>query len=147
MTSTVLDSWEPVVGLEVHVELATVSKLFCGCRNEFGTPPNTNVCPVCLGHPGTLPVPNRKAIEYIIKIGLALDCRIAAYSLFHRKNYFYPDMPKNFQISQYDLPICVDGHLDVELPDGSMRRVGITRVHMEEDTGKTIHAGAVVVDQ
>src|SRR5207244_2026100 len=108
------NEFETVIGLECHVELATDTKMFCGCRNEFGSPPNTNVCPVCLGHPGTLPVPNEKAIEYIVKIGLALDCRIAPYSLFHRKNYFYPDMPKNFQISQYDVPICIDGHLDVE---------------------------------
>jgi len=129
---------ESVIGLECHVELSTRTKMFCGCRNEFGAPPNTNVCPVCLGHPGSLPVPNEKAIEYIVRIGLALDCRIAPHSLFHRKNYFYPDMPKNFQISQYDLPICVEGHLDVEV-DGELRRVGITRVHMEEDTGKTTH--------
>ncbi|HEX5950273.1 MAG TPA: Asp-tRNA(Asn)/Glu-tRNA(Gln) amidotransferase subunit GatB, partial [Actinomycetota bacterium] len=108
------------------------------CRNEFGAPPNTNVCPVCLGHPGSLPVPNERAIEYIVRIGLALDCRIAPHSVFHRKNYFYPDMPKNFQISQYDLPVCVDGHLDIEV-DGTTRRVGITRVHQEEDTGKTSH--------
>ncbi len=134
-------AYETVIGLECHVELATQTKMFCGCRNEFGAPANTNVCPVCLGHPGTLPVPNEKAIEYTIKIGLALDCRIAPHSLFHRKNYFYPDMPKNFQISQYDLPLCVDGHLDVQV-DGRTRRVGITRVHLEEDTGKTTHAGA-----
>jgi aspartyl-tRNA(Asn)/glutamyl-tRNA(Gln) amidotransferase subunit B len=115
--------------------------MFCGCRNEFGSPPNANVCPVCLGHPGTLPVPNEKAIAYIVKIGLALDCAIASHSLFHRKNYFYPDMPKNFQISQYDVPVCVGGHLDVEV-DGEVSPVGITRVHMEEDTGKTSHVGA-----
>jgi len=132
--------FETVIGLECHVELSTATKMFCGCRNEFGAPPNTNVCPVCLGHPGSLPVPNEKAIEYIVRIGLALDCDIARHSLFHRKNYFYPDMPKNFQISQYDLPICVGGHLDVEV-DGALRRIGITRVHMEEDTGKTTHAG------
>jgi aspartyl-tRNA(Asn)/glutamyl-tRNA(Gln) amidotransferase subunit B len=133
---------ETVIGLECHVELATATKMFCGCPNEFGAPPNTNVCPICLGHPGTLPVPNERAIEYIVTIGLALDCRIAPHSLFHRKNYFYPDMPKNFQISQYDLPICIEGHLDIEVPDGGARRVGITRVHMEEDTGRTIHGGA-----
>src|SRR5216117_860272 len=132
---------ESVIGLECHVELATATKMFCGCPNEFGAPPNSNVCEVCLVHPGTLPVPNEKAIEYAVKIGLALDCRIAPYSLFHRKNYFYPDMPKNFQISQYDLPLCIAGHLDVEV-DGDVRRVGITRVHLEEDTGKTTHAGA-----
>ncbi len=135
------DAYESVIGLECHVELSTATKMFCGCPNEFGAPPNTNVCSICLGHPGTLPVPNAKAIEYTIRIGLALDCEIAPTSLFHRKNYFYPDMPKNFQISQYDLPLCVDGHLDVEV-DGRVRRLGITRVHLEEDTGKTIHAGA-----
>jgi aspartyl-tRNA(Asn)/glutamyl-tRNA(Gln) amidotransferase subunit B len=136
-----LTELETVIGLECHVELATATKMFCGCRNVFGAPPNTNVCPVCLGHPGTLPVPNEKAIEYTIKIGLALGCAIAPHSLFHRKNYFYPDMPKNFQISQYDLPICVNGHLEVTV-DGQARRIGITRVHLEEDTGKTAHAGA-----
>jgi aspartyl-tRNA(Asn)/glutamyl-tRNA(Gln) amidotransferase subunit B len=141
LTTSAATTYETVIGLECHVELSTATKMFCGCRNEFGAPPNTNVCPICLGHPGTLPVPNRTAIEYIIKIGLALDCRIVARSYFHRKNYFYPDMPKNFQISQYDVPICIDGHLDIQL-DGDARRIGITRVHMEEDTGKTIHGGA-----
>ncbi len=135
------DQFETVIGLECHVELATVTKMFCGCINEFGARPNTHVCAICLGHPGTLPVPNEKAIEYTIKIGLALDCEIAPRSLFHRKNYFYPDMPKNYQISQYDLPLCINGHLDVEV-DGDARRIGITRVHLEEDTGKTAHAGA-----
>ena len=139
--------WEIVIGLECHVELNTKTKMFCGCRNEFGAEPNTLTCAVCVGHPGALPVPNREAIASIIKIGLALDCRIAPHSLFHRKNYFYPDMPKNFQISQYDLPICVGGWLDVELPgEGSKpatpKRIGITRVHMEEDTGKTTHGSA-----
>jgi len=133
--------YETVIGLECHVELSTQTKMFCGCSAAFGAPPNTNVCPVCLGHPGSMPVPNAKAIEYIVRIGLALDCRIESHSLFHRKNYFYPDMPKDFQISQYDLPICIDGHLDIEV-DGGSRRIGITRVHMEEDTGKTTHAGA-----
>jgi aspartyl-tRNA(Asn)/glutamyl-tRNA(Gln) amidotransferase subunit B len=133
--------FETVIGLECHVELATATKMFCGCPNAFGAPPNTNVCPICLGHPGTLPVPNEKAIEYIVKIGLALGCRIAPYSLFHRKNYFYPDMPKNFQISQYDLPICLDGHLDIQV-GGDSHRIGITRVHLEEDTGKTVHGSA-----
>ena len=134
--------WETVIGLECHVELNTQTKMFCGCRVEFGAQPNTNVCPVCLGHPGSLPVPNEEAIRRIVTIGLALDCTIAPHSLFHRKNYFYPDMPKNFQISQYDLPICVGGHLGVDLPDGTTKRVGITRVHMEEDTGKTVHGSA-----
>jgi aspartyl-tRNA(Asn)/glutamyl-tRNA(Gln) amidotransferase subunit B len=136
-----LDELETVIGLECHVELSTRTKMFCGCRNAFGAEPNTFVCPVCLGLPGTLPVPNGRAIEFIQRIGLALDCRVAEHSLFHRKNYFYPDMPKNFQISQYDLPICIAGHLDVPV-DGATRRIGITRVHMEEDTGKTSHAGA-----
>ena len=133
---------EAVIGLECHVELDTQTKMFCGCRAEFGAAPNTNVCPVCLGHPGSLPVPNREAIRRIILIGLAVGSEIAPHSLFHRKNYFYPDMPKNYQISQYDLPICVGGHLDVDLPDGTTSRIGITRVHMEEDTGKTVHASA-----
>jgi len=132
---------EAVIGLECHVELNTQTKMFCGCRAEFGAPPNTNVCPVCLGHPGSLPVPNREAIRRIILIGLAVGSEIAPHSLFHRKNYFYPDMPKNYQISQYDLPICVGGHLDIELGGGSTKRVGITRVHMEEDTGKSTHGG------
>ena len=131
---------ETVIGLECHVELSTTTKMFCGCPNEFGAPPNTNVCPVCMGHPGTLPVPNEKAIEYTIKIGLALGCDILERSLFHRKNYFYPDMPKNFQISQYDVPIAANGHLDIHV-DGEARRIGVTRVHLEEDTGKTVHAG------
>ena len=134
-----MTEYQAVIGLECHVELSTETKMFCGCRNEFGAPPNTNVCPVCLGHPGSLPVPNHEAIERIITIGLALGSEIAPHSLFHRKNYFYPDMPKNYQISQYDLPICVGGYLDVDLPDGTTSRVGITRVHMEEDTGKTTH--------
>jgi aspartyl-tRNA(Asn)/glutamyl-tRNA(Gln) amidotransferase subunit B len=133
-------AYESVIGLECHVELSTETKMFCGCRNEFGAPPNTSVCPVCLGLPGSLPVPNEKAIEYITRIGLALNCEIAPESLFHRKNYFYPDMPKDYQISQYDLPICVGGHLEVEV-DGRARRIQITRAHMEEDTGKTTHVG------
>ena len=137
-----MTEYEAVIGLECHVELSTETKMFCGCRNVFGAPPNTNVCPVCLGHPGSLPVPNREAIERIMTIGLALGSEIAQHSVFHRKNYFYPDMPKNYQISQYDLPVCVGGHLDVELPDGSTSRVGITRVHMEEDTGKTTHSSS-----
>ena len=131
--------WETVIGLECHVELDTQTKMFCGCRNVFGADPNTNTCPVCMGHPGSLPVPNAEAIRRIVKIGLALESAIAPHSLFHRKNYFYPDLPKNYQISQYDLPICVGGHLDIDLGDGSTKRVGITRVHMEEDTGKTTH--------
>jgi aspartyl-tRNA(Asn)/glutamyl-tRNA(Gln) amidotransferase subunit B len=134
-----MGAYEAVIGLECHVELNTRTKMFCSCAVEFGAAPNTHTCPVCLGHPGSLPVPNREAIARIVKIGLALGSQIAPRSLFHRKNYFYPDMPKNYQISQYDLPICVGGHLDVDLPDGGTSRVGITRVHMEEDTGKTTH--------
>ncbi|GIU93291.1 MAG: aspartyl/glutamyl-tRNA(Asn/Gln) amidotransferase subunit B [Acidimicrobiia bacterium] len=133
-------TWEPVIGIEVHVELLTSSKMFCGCRVSFGDPPNTNVCPTCLGLPGSLPVPNRRAIEWLVKIGLALNCRINEWSVFHRKNYFYADLPKNYQISQYDHPVCVDGWLDVSGPDGAFR-VGIERAHMEEDTGKSIHLG------
>ncbi|MGH9149257.1 MAG: Asp-tRNA(Asn)/Glu-tRNA(Gln) amidotransferase subunit GatB, partial [Acidimicrobiales bacterium] len=125
-----------VVGLEVHAELRTATKLFCGCRNAFGDEPNTNVCPVCLGLPGSLPVLNRRAVELAMAIGQALHCEVRP-SIFHRKNYFYPDMPKDYQISQYDEPINVDGRL--ELPDGT--RVGIERAHMEEDTGKTAHLG------
>ncbi|HZB01685.1 MAG TPA: Asp-tRNA(Asn)/Glu-tRNA(Gln) amidotransferase subunit GatB [Actinomycetota bacterium] len=134
--------WETVIGLECHIELNTETKMFCGCRNEFGAEPNTLTCPVCLGLPGSLPVPNREAIARLVKIGLALGSEIATRSLFHRKNYFYPDMPKNYQISQYDLPACVGGRLDVELPGGGSSAVGITRVHMEEDTGKTTHGSA-----
>jgi aspartyl-tRNA(Asn)/glutamyl-tRNA(Gln) amidotransferase subunit B len=134
-----MGAYEAVIGLECHVELNTRTKMFCSCAVEFGAEPNTHTCPVCLGHPGSLPVPNAEAIARIVKIGLALGSEIAPHSLFHRKNYFYPDMPKNYQISQYDLPICVGGHLDVDLPDGSTSRIGITRVHMEEDTGKTTH--------
>ena len=132
-------SWEPVIGLETHVELSTESKMFCGCPTNFDAEPNTNVCPVCLGLPGALPVPNREAINRIMKIGLALNCTIAQHSLFHRKNYFYADLPKNYQISQFDLPVCVEGFVDVEGEDPG--RVGIERVHQEEDTGKSLHIG------
>src|SRR3954451_16750875 len=128
--------WETVVGLEVHCELATATKIFCGCRNQFGDEPNTNICPVCLGLPGSLPVLNRQAVELAMRVGLALQCRVEP-SIFHRKNYFYPDMPKDYQVSQYDQPINVGGAL--ELPDGT--RVGVTRAHMEEDTGKSTHVG------
>jgi aspartyl-tRNA(Asn)/glutamyl-tRNA(Gln) amidotransferase subunit B len=133
-------AYEPVIGLEVHVELGTASKMFCGCPTTFGAPPNTQVCPTCLGLPGSLPVTNRKAIESIIRLGLALNCSIAPWCRFARKNYFYPDMPKDFQISQYDEPICFDGHLDVEV-EGRTFRIGIERVHLEEDTGKSVHVG------
>ncbi|MGI5178442.1 Asp-tRNA(Asn)/Glu-tRNA(Gln) amidotransferase subunit GatB [Dactylosporangium sp. CA-152071] len=132
--------FEPVIGLETHVELGTNTKMFCGCPTEFGAEPNTQVCPVCLGLPGSLPVANRAAIEATIRIGLALNCSIAPWGRFARKNYFYPDMPKNFQISQYDEPLCVDGFLEVEI-DGELVRIGIERVHLEEDTGKSLHVG------
>jgi aspartyl-tRNA(Asn)/glutamyl-tRNA(Gln) amidotransferase subunit B len=135
-----LTRYEPVLGLETHVELSTASKMFCGCANEFGAPPNTQICPTCLGLPGSLPVTNRAAIEHTMRIGLALGCRIADWCRFARKNYFYPDMPKDFQISQYDEPLCIDGAIDVEL-DGTTYRVEIERVHLEEDTGKTTHIG------
>ena len=132
--------FETIIGLETHVELSTKTKMFCGCRISFGEKPNSNTCPVCLGHPGSLPVVNKKAVEYAMKIALALNCRINEYTIFHRKNYFYPDMPKNYQISQYNLPIGVNGYIDVNVGD-YVRRVGITRVHMEEDAGKLMHSG------
>ncbi|MEA3502054.1 MAG: Asp-tRNA(Asn)/Glu-tRNA(Gln) amidotransferase subunit GatB [Actinomycetota bacterium] len=135
-----MTEWEAVIGLETHVELQTNSKMFCGCPVDFGDEPNTAVCPVCLALPGALPVPNREAIEGILSIGDALDCTLTEDSLFYRKNYFYPDLPKNYQISQYTFPLCVDGHLDVDV-DGEPTTVGITRVHMEEDTGKSTHIG------
>jgi aspartyl-tRNA(Asn)/glutamyl-tRNA(Gln) amidotransferase subunit B len=138
--TTVTAGYEPVIGLETHVELGTRTKMFCGCPTGFGAEPNTQVCPVCLGLPGSLPVANRAAIEATIQIGLALNCTIATWSRFARKNYFYPDMPKNFQISQYDEPLCTDGYLDVAV-EGQLVRVGIERVHLEEDTGKSLHIG------
>jgi aspartyl-tRNA(Asn)/glutamyl-tRNA(Gln) amidotransferase subunit B len=135
-----LSRYEPVIGLETHVELGTTTKMFCGCPTTFGLPPNSAVCPVCLGLPGSLPVANRAAIEYTIRIGLALNCSIAPWCRFARKNYFYPDMPKDFQISQYDEPLCTDGWLDVAV-EGQVFRIGIERVHLEEDTGKSLHMG------
>lgn len=138
----VVERFEPVLGLEVHVELSTATKMFCGCANRFGAEPNTQVCPTCLGLPGSLPVLNRAAVESVMRIGLALNCSIAPWCRFARKNYFYPDMPKNFQISQYDEPIAFDGSLVVALDDGSEFTVGIERVHMEEDTGKSLHRGS-----
>lgn len=140
----VVAKYDPVLGLEVHVELNTESKMFCSCSTVFGGEPNTQTCPVCLALPGALPVVNARAIESTIKIGLALNCSIAPYSRFARKNYFYPDMPKNFQISQYDEPICFDGHVDVEIDtdEGPKEfRIEVERVHMEEDTGKSLHVG------
>ena len=135
-----LAAYDPVLGLEVHVELNTVSKMFCGCSTAFGAEPNTQVCAVCLGLPGSLPVVNAKAVESAIRIGLALNCTIAEWCRFSRKNYFYPDMPKNYQISQYDEPIAYDGWTEVVL-DGQVFRIGIERAHMEEDTGKSLHVG------
>ena len=145
-TSTLLpEGWELVVGLEVHVELHTTTKMWCGCSTDFGAEPNTAVCPVCTGQPGALPVPNARAIEDATLLGLAISGSVAERCWFHRKNYFYPDLAKNYQISQYDVPLIHDGHLDVEveLADGSVqtRRVGIERLHMEEDTGKSLHVG------
>jgi len=134
--------YETVIGIETHCELSTATKMFCACPTAFGAEPNTQVCPICLGEPGSLPVTNGRAVGYAGRIGLALHCRVAERSQFHRKNYFYPDMPKNFQISQYDEPICIDGWLDVPTDEGGTRRVGITRAHMEEDTGKSLHVGA-----
>jgi aspartyl-tRNA(Asn)/glutamyl-tRNA(Gln) amidotransferase subunit B len=139
MTVTAAGTYTTTIGLEIHSELDTASKMFCGCAVAFGGEPNTRTCPVCLGLPGSLPVANEKAVEYTIKIGLALHCDIVGASLFHRKNYFYPDMPKNYQISQYEFPIASGGWL--EISDGAPRRIGITRVHLEEDTGKSLHAG------
>jgi aspartyl-tRNA(Asn)/glutamyl-tRNA(Gln) amidotransferase subunit B len=158
--SEVLKDWEAVIGLEIHTELTSLeTKMFCGCPVAFGGEPNTRVCPVCLGLPGALPVPNEKAVEATVLAGLALECEVARFSQFHRKNYFYPDMPKDYQISQYDIPFCVGGHLDVEVDSdaaaeravregvretgdgGYTTRIGITRIHLEEDTGKMIHVG------
>ena len=133
-------TWQPVVGLEIHVQLKTRTKMFCRCATGFGAPPNTQTCPVCLAHPGALPVANRTAVEWTIKLGLALGCEIAPHAVFHRKNYFYPDNPKGYQISQYDEPLCVDGKFVVPGDNGDFE-VGIVRAHLEEDAAKTIHVG------
>src|ERR1700751_2735391 len=137
-----VERYEPLIGLETHVELGTRTKMFCGCITTFGAGPKRPACLVCVGLPGSLRVVNRAAIEYAIRIGLALNCTIATWCRFARKNYFYPDMPKNFQISQYDEPLCTDGWLDVAVGDRTIR-VGIERVHLEEDTGKSLHVGGV----
>ncbi len=131
--------YEAVIGLEVHAQLLTDTKIFCGCSTKFGNPPNTNVCPVCLGHPGVLPVMNKKVVEYTVLMGMAVNCKINEKSIFARKNYFYPDLPKGYQISQYEEPICEYGKVEIELKEGKNKEIGITRIHMEEDAGKSIH--------
>jgi aspartyl-tRNA(Asn)/glutamyl-tRNA(Gln) amidotransferase subunit B len=146
MTATVATAYETIIGLEIHCQLATATKIFCGCSTAFGAPPNTQVCPVCLGHPGVLPVLNEQVLAYAVQMGLALNCTIAPSSKFDRKQYFYPDLPKNYQISQYDLPLATNGWLEIELADAQgqyyRKRVTIQRLHMEEDAGKLVHAGA-----
>jgi aspartyl-tRNA(Asn)/glutamyl-tRNA(Gln) amidotransferase subunit B len=131
--------YEPVIGLEVHAQMLTNTKAFCGCSTEFGGDPNSHVCPVCLGMPGTLPVLNRNLVEFVLMMGTAVDCAIAPHAVFARKNYFYPDLPKGYQISQFENPICANGAIEIDLEDGSRKRIGITRIHMEEDAGKSIH--------
>ncbi len=133
--------FEPVIGLEVHAQLKTATKIFCGCSTEFGAPPNTQTCPVCLGMPGVLPVLNKKVVEYTLKMALATNCTIPPRSRFARKNYFYPDLPKGYQISEYELPIAINGHVDIDI-NGDTKRIGLTRIHMEEDAGKLVHDDA-----
>src|SRR3984957_8042603 len=140
LSPDVLAKYEPVIGLEVHVQLLTATKIFCGCANRFGSEPNTNICPVCLGLPGSLPVLNAKAVEFAVLASLALNCEVRERSIFARKNYFYPDLPKGYQISQYDKPLAEHGWIDVPTPQGT-KRIGITRLHMEEDAGKSIPDG------
>ena len=140
--------YEAVIGLEVHAQLQTNTKIFCGCETKFGEDANTRTCPVCIGMPGVLPVLNRKVVEYAVKTGLATHCTISPYSRFARKNYFYPDLPKGYQISQYELPICEHGYVEIVV-EGKVKRIGITRIHLEEDAGKNLHtseAGASLVD-
>jgi aspartyl-tRNA(Asn)/glutamyl-tRNA(Gln) amidotransferase subunit B len=136
--------YEPVIGLEVHAQLSTESKIFCRCGTAFGAPQNSQVCPICLGMPGVLPVLNRQAVEFAIRMGLAMNCRLAAHSIFARKNYFYPDLPKGYQISQYEEPLCENGWIEIEQEDGALKRVGIIRIHLEEDAGKSVHAEGYV---
>lgn len=135
----ILEKYEPVIGLEIHAQMKTKSKAFCGCSTEFNAPANSNVCPVCLGHPGVLPVLNSELVNFIVKMGLATNCKIREKSIFARKNYFYPDLSKGYQITQFETPICYDGFFDIELKDHSTKKIGITRIHMEEDAGKSIH--------
>jgi len=140
--------YEAVIGLEVHAQLLTDTKIFCGCSTKFGNPPNTNVCPVCLGHPGVLPVMNKKVVDFTLFMGMAINCKINEKSIFARKNYFYPDLPKGYQISQYEEPICEHGKVEIELEEGKIKEIGITRIHMEEDAGKSIHdqSDATLID-
>lgn len=141
-----MKKYEAVIGLEIHCELKTKTKIFCGCATSFGAEQNTHVCPICLGLPGVLPVVNRKVVEFAIKAGLATNCTINQYSKFDRKNYYYPDLPKNFQTSQYDLPIAEHGHVEISLANGEKKIIRLTRIHMEEDAGKLVHAGATIKD-
>ena len=141
LSADVLAKYEPVIGLEVHVQLLTASKIFCGCANKFGSGPNTNICPVCLGLPGSLPVLNARAVEFAVLASLALNCEVRERSIFARKNYFYPDLPKGYQISQFDKPLAEHGWIEVPTADGGTKRIGITRLHMEEDAGKSLHDG------
>src|SRR5437773_5050969 len=137
----VREKYEPVIWLEVHVQLLTATKIFCGCSTQFGAPPNTNVCPVCLGLPGALPVLNRKAVEFAVLAAQALNCEVRETSIFARKNYFYPDLPKGYQISQYDKPLAEHGYIEIPSGNGTAKRIGITRLHLEEDAGKSLHDG------